>query len=381
MSEVAPINIRAIGDNPEKAKYELENIVKGIGSEKVVATAKHFPGMGRELADTHLTRVSVNLTKEEWDSTYRVIYKHLIDNGLMSIMSAHMSLPVYQTECDEYGQYPAATVSKELLTDLLKDDLGFKGVVVTDGLIMGGTGGNSAEFAVKALRTGNDMLLWPDMGYVDLLEEKINNGEFPIERLDDAVERIFRMKEFAEVEKTLEQTEKVIPQVGKEIAERSITLLNNRKNIIPLDSKKIKKILLVVVANNEYTRERMIGLKDVFEGYGIEVILSYDLWIPELKKLEAEVDLTVFAIFEGPCRNPGPIMINGRNCESVWASQSADPEKTIIASFGSPFLYNEYYRHATTYINAYSFARVTLEAFVKAIFGEIECDGKSPVKI
>ena len=101
----------------------------------------------------------------------------------------------------------------------------------------------------------------------------------------------------------------------------------------------------------------------------------------KLKEHEENVDLTVFAIFEGPSGTPGPIMINGTNCESIWASQAADKEKTVVASFGSPFLYSEYYRHYTTYINAYSPNKATCEAFVKAIFGEIECVGKSPVKL
>lgn len=380
MSYTAPINIRALGDNPEEAGDMLVEMIKGANSERVISTAKHFPGMGRELMDTHLTRVNIDLTKEEWDKTYRVIYKKMIDNGLMSVMSAHMSLPCYQQERDENGFAPIATVSKELITGLLKEDLGFKGVVVTDGLIMGGTGGNSAELAIKAFEAGNDMLLWPDMSYVDVLEEKINNGEIPMSRLDDAVEKIFKMKEFAEVGKW-QKEQKPVTDISSVIAENSLTLLNNRKGIIPFNKEEIKKVVIIVTAKDKQSFEKLTYLKEVFEKRGIEVRLEGDLWIPKLKELEKEADLVLFALFEGPSGTPGPILINGENATSVWASQNADPDKAVIVSFGSPFLYSEYYKHITTYINAYSNAKTTCEAVVKALFGEIEFKGKSPVKL
>jgi len=380
MSEVAPINIRAIGDSPEVASEMIVEMIKGANSENVLSTAKHFPGMGRELMDTHLTKVDVMLSKEEWDSTYRVIYKKLIDNGLMSVMSAHMSLPCYQKERMENGYPPVCTVSKELITDLLKDDLGFQGVVVTDALTMGGTAGNSVEFAVEAFKAGHDMLLWPPLEYVDVLEEKILNGEISEERLDDAVERVFRIKEFVKAGKRDCEIGDD-SNVAKKIAEKSITLMNNFNGVIPLDKEKIKKMLLVTPAKDDVSYKKLLYLKEIFESLGIEVIHCKDLWIPELKNNEKEVDFTLFACFEGPSTVPGPILINGENGASIWAAQTADVNKTIVASFGSPFLYSEYFKCFPTYVNVYSPEKVSCEAFVKAIFGEIECEGKSPVKV
>ena len=126
---------------------------------------------------------------------------------------------------------------------------------------------------------------------------------------------------------------------------------------------------------------KLLYLKEIFENYGIEVIHCKDLWIPKLKTIEKDVDFTLFACFEGPSTVPGPILINGENGASVWAAQSADVNKTIVASFGSPFLYSEYFKCFPTYVNAYSPEKVSCEAFVKAIFGEIEFEGKSPVKV
>ncbi len=381
MSYLAPINIRSMGDSVEDTCEMVGNIVDGVMSQNVIATAKHFPGMGREQVDTHLTRVEVALTREEWDSTYRVIYKNLIDRGLMSVMSAHMSLPCYQTERDRYGAAPTATCSKELITELLKNDLGFRGVVVTDGLIMGGAGGSSVELEIAAFEAGHDMLLWPNMEYVDVLEEKILNGEIPMERLDDAVERILRIKEIAMGKAKASIKKEEIIELEKEIAEKSVTLLNNVDNVVPLDNKKIKKMLLVYVAKNEQVMEKLKPLKTVFEGYGIEVTESNSLWIPKLQTFEKDVDLTLFACFEGPANTPGTICIGTDAGVSVWASQAADKEKTVVASFGSPFIYHQYYKYYPTYINAYSPTEASYRAFAKALFGEIEFMGKSPVKI
>lgn len=379
MTPFAPINIRSLGSDPEKVSELLCKTIEGMASEKVIACAKHFPGMGRESMDTHLTKVEVGLTREEWDNTYRKIYKKMIDDGLLSVMSAHMSLPCLQSERDEYGSAPIATVSKELITDLLKNDLGFEGIVVTDALSMGGAGSAGVQFAIDAFLAGHDMLLWPDIRYADVLEEKILCGEIPMARLDDAVERILRVKKIMNV------GDDIIPQaretyaVPSEIAEKAVTLLNNRKNLIPLDADKIKKVFLVCVAKDKSSYEKLTYLKKVFENRGIEVKMTGDIWLKELAEGEKETDLTVFACFEGPNAVPGPITLNGENGASVWASQKANPERTIVASFGSPYLYNQYYRHYSTYMNLYSPGEAMCEAFVKAIFGEIECCGKSPV--
>ncbi len=381
MSIFAPINIRSLGDDPEKVSKLLCRMIEGMSAQKVAATAKHFPGFGKEAVDTHLTRLSIGLSKEEWDKTYRKIYKSMIDHGLMAVMTAHASLPCYQKECNEYGETPIATVSKELISDLLKDDLGFEGVVVTDGLIMGGAGGNNVELAIDAFCAGHDMLLWPDLEYVDVLEEKIKSGEIPMERLDDAVRRILRLKEFVGAgEKRAADNHEPYAKTS-EIAEKSATLLNNRKNVIPLNPEKIKKVLLIYVAKDETSYKKLTYLEEVFKKRGIEVATQRDTWIPRFEKPEKEADLTVFACFEGPSVTPGPITLNGENGASVWTSQTADKEKTVAVSFGSPFLYNQYYRHYPTYMNFYSDSKPSCEAFVKALFGEIECMGESPVNL
>ena len=145
---------------------------RGHGCAKVAATAKHFPGFGKEAVDTHLTRLSIGLSKGRMgQDVQKDIQKHDRTRTYGCHDGARVAA-VLSKECNEYGETPIATVSKELISDLLKDDLGFEGVVVTDGLIMGGAGGNNVELAIDAFCAGHDMLLWPDLEYVDVLEKK-----------------------------------------------------------------------------------------------------------------------------------------------------------------------------------------------------------------
>jgi beta-N-acetylhexosaminidase len=355
--------------------------MKGCHSEHVVPQAKHYPGLGKEWVDTHIAKVQSDLTKEEWDYAYRYIYKKLIDNGLMAVMTAHVSLPCYQSdnEKDEYGNYLTATHSKELITGLLKNDLGFKGVAITDGLIMGGNAGGNVENAVKAFEAGHDFLCWPDVECIDAIEEKILNGEIPMSRLDDALDRIKRFKEFCQcdIERDIDWEYKTC--VSQEISRKSMTLLNNHRNLLPLDKDKIKKVLIVKTSNYHAKSKEFDRLVKILEDRGIEVITKEAVWIPEVQELEKDVDLTIFAIFEGATIQPGPIALNGEAVINVWGSQAADPNKTIIANFGTPFTYTSYYKTYPTVVNAYGLHPGVFEAFVEAIFGEIGFEGKTPV--
>lgn len=374
------VSVRSLGDDPELVGNMIENLVLGIQDCGVAATLKHFPGHGTEEIDPHVAPTFNNLSSEDWDKTFGKVFSQGIKAGAMSVMTAHNALPSKQSENElsEDGFYAIATLSKELTTDLLKKELCFNGVVVTDGLLMGGFSGSNCDMEIKTFECGSDVLLWPSLEYMDVLEQKILSGEISEERLDDAVNRVLELKKRTiGIENHIEiDSDEIVNQV----AEESITLLNNKANILPLDKSKVKKVLLVTVSSSKAARDEMSCLKDIMEADGIEVIVKEDIWIPEMEKYEPECDLIIFAISRKP-GGIGTIDIYGDNAVSVWASQASKPEKTVIASFGSPYLYSKYYKHIDTYINAYSSSKEVLNAFYKAIFGEILFVGKTPVKL
>src|SRR5690606_23491504 len=119
------------------------------------------------------------------------------NDGCPAIMVGHLQFPAYQTQTID-GVLPPATLSKEIIQDLLKTKMGFSGVVISDAMNMGGTAGfyeNPLERSIECFIAGTDMILWPDLAYMDTVEARILRGEISMERLDDAVERIWAIRE------------------------------------------------------------------------------------------------------------------------------------------------------------------------------------------
>lgn len=161
------INVRSLCDDPELTERLLTRVVEGIQSCGVAATAKHFPGHGTEGIDPHVARCSITQTREEWESTYGRAFGSLIECGLASVMTAHAALECYQSREEENeGLYKVATLSRDITTGLLKEKMNFKGVVVTDGLIMGGFSGSNTDLEIESFLCGSDVLLWPSLEYM-----------------------------------------------------------------------------------------------------------------------------------------------------------------------------------------------------------------------
>ncbi len=385
MSPLSPVtNTRSLSDDPDIAIPLAKAIVKGVQAAGVAATAKHFPGTDdKESVDPHLAPVNNKISKEKWDATNGKVYSELFKDGVMSVMMGHQNLVCYQTE-KVNGKYLPSTMSKEIATDLLKEKLGFEGVIVTDALIMGGfTGADGINNQVKSFAAGNDALLWPDVKYMDLVEEKILNGEIPMSRLDDAVTRILKLKEKLGILdgsfKPKEYDIKKAEEVSKKISEKGITLVQNELNVVP--AKNLKKVLIVCVTPSDNAYETFKNLKDAFLKYGIEAEIRRDIVQDEFEEIQDNYDLTVFALQRATHQPIGPMQFWGDNAASIWASNSGNPNKKIVCSFGSPYHYEYYSETPTTYINAYTNTPTMHDAFVRAITGQIEFKGKSPVKL
>ena len=327
--------------------------------------------------------INNNISKERWDATNGKMYSALFEEDVMSVMTGHQNLVCYQTEKIN-DRYPPTTMSKDVVSGLLKEKLGFKGVVVTDALCMGGfTGADGLENQVRSFAAGNDMLLWPDIEYMDLVEEKILDGEIPMERLDDAVERVLAMKEKLGILdgsfKSKTYDEEKANEIARRISEKGLTLIQNDLGVIPC--RNLKKVLVVCITPNDAAYEDMKKFKEVFSKYGIDAEVRRDISQEEFEEIQDNYDLTVFALSRTAHNPIGPLQFWGENAASIWASNSGNPKKKIICSFGNPYSYEYYKETSTTYINAYSFNANIYESFVKAITGQIEFQGKSPVSL
>lgn len=269
------IGTRSFGDDPAKVSTLGNAFVAGLAEQKVISTIKHFPGHGDTATDSHSQLDSVNKTIEELRACELVPFKSAIENGADLIMTAHITLPKYDdlhTFWDGSKGYYPATMSKKILTDLLRGELGYTGVVITDALEMGAIGKTkvapgepgSVEFAAyvseECVNAGVDILLIPtDLKdadsvtfydeYIGLLEREVRNGNIPEARINESVTRILKLKQKYGIfdpavdAPTFEfDADKAEATVGSEthhaeemrIAREAITLLKNDNYTLPV---------------------------------------------------------------------------------------------------------------------------------------------------
>lgn len=391
-------NVRSIGDDPDRAIRLLSRQIHGLQDNGVAATIKHFPGDGVDTRDQHLLTSCNSLPLDIWKQKHGKVFQALIDSGVACIMPGHITLPSYQTEKIN-GFYPPATLSRELLTGLLKGEMGFKGVIVSDAMTMGGFRGyyDELEGQVHSFLAGVDVLLWPSYRFMDTLEARIRRGEIPMARLDDAVQRVWALKErFGLLDRKRQLLLPLTPadkqqaeQTAAAICDEAITLVRDREHSLPLNIKKDKKILVVGVVpvgrkGGDAQLEAIKEFAQDLQQKGFEVDFRHNIlfetqgWMDDAP---SRYDRIIFVVARSPHAPFGPLQLWDDEAQSVWAVNALPKEKTIVISLGSPYLVNEYFQRVNTCINAYSNTPVMHRAVIRALMGEIPMKGVSPVNL
>lgn len=324
------IGTRSFSDDPEAAASLGKAYAKGLNKSNVIATFKHFPGHGDTGVDSHIGTPSVEKTYDEIRENELIPFMSAIENGADMIMTAHITYPLIDDEVifgdgKTKGYYPA-TMSKKMITDILRNDMGFNGVVVTDALEMDAirTAGlvkgeeDSVEYRVniaeKVINAGVDILLIPtDMmdreavdfydAYISRIEDKVATGEIDKKRIDESVKRILLLKskygildtgkekpEDEDIEAKVSNSLQVIGSESHhaaetEIAGEAVTILKNDEELIPL-SNDVKKIELLGrlegdAATINYAVEEM-RRKDLISN---TAEVSFDHYLSEDKEL------------------------------------------------------------------------------------------------
>ena len=377
--------LMAISDDPKITAKLYRQVVKGVQDQGVCSTVKHFPGLGTYFVNMHIGPGSNNLPFDEWMQTYGYTYKEMFKEDVMCVMTTHTSLKSYDDELHD-GFYPIATFSEKLTTKLLKEELGFKGAVVTDALIMGGmaTGDLIAE-TVHAFKAGADLLLWPPVEAAEAIEKAIESGEIPMSRLDDALERIERMENFrnkALEEKSFDTPDpEWIDSTMLDISKRGMCMLRNDIGLLPLKAENYKKILIVDVTDEDTKSSNL--LKAEFESRGFKADVKRDIydvpskvcWQADIDALQAQYDLVVFninAFFVAQWSVPHML---------IWASHLFDKKKKLIVNYGSPYFATEYLPEDPTYIEMNCApTKETVKMLVDGLMGEMEFEGKPTIK-
>ncbi len=252
------INTRSFGEDPHRVAEFVEAFVRGVEENGGLACAKHFPGHGDTSTDSHLDLPTLTADRARLESVELVPFKAAIAAGVGSVMTGHLAVPSIEPD----PNLPA-TLSPHITTDLLRKELGFRGVVVTDAMDMAGVAArySPGEAAVRSIAAGTDVLLIPPSSDAALaaLREAVDTGRISHARMDEAVTHILRAKAQLGLDQhrlvDLNALNKVFAQpefdrAAADIANRGVTLLRDTQHLVPLDATKPSRVLLVAISGD-----------------------------------------------------------------------------------------------------------------------------------
>lgn len=386
--------LRAFTDTDvEKHSRLATAMVKGMQSEGVAATAKHFPGSDpSDLRDSHFSLRAMGLSKEEWWKRQGQIFQNVIDGGVYTVMVGHSSFPAID-DSTVNGKLRPSTASKKVITDLLKTEMGFDGVVITDDLAMSGIASvfSYEDMIVECVKAGNDVLLNTKPDTDDIIEKAVKDGRIDESRIDDACRRVLDLKEklgmfcddYVNVKYKADEVKAKTEEIAKKAARKAIDLVRDRRNVLPFDKNKVKKAAIIVSTHfDEFYDVDIPKLKKSLEDRGIEVTMQRRLSSEaEIKKISEENDLIIYAAFVAMHYPKGANNLVCEECDTFWYAFKHGAEKSVGFSSGMPYLSDGIMSGADVFVNLYGRAPALMEAFVAGIFGEIPFAGKTPINM
>lgn len=383
-------NIRAFGEDPDHVMTLACAFIEGVQADGRMATAaKHFPGDGLDDRDQHFATSINPLSKEEWDKTYGRVWKRVIDEGTMSIMVGHIGFPAVDPGVDYKGATPG-TLSSKIQIDLLKNELGFKGVIVSDALPMIGMQGHVRcdEAAVMNVITGSDSVLFADPipDFAELVKA-YEEGRLTDERVDDGCRRILEMKArvglFDDTAIDVSFDKSANEKNAGRMADASITLIRDATNLYSLKKEECKNVLTVTLMYDEGKGDRFNDLAVVDDELRARGCTVTHLVNPSHYDLLTQVNAfdTVFLnIKVWPHCLMGTTRLTGKLGMALWRAFWTEHDRVLFTSFGSPYHLKEI-PAAPNMVTVYGDAHASQRAAVKAWFGEIPFNGKSPVTL
>lgn len=409
------INVRSYGENPAEVGRFGAAFIEGLQSQNVIATAKHFPGHGDTAVDSHRGLPIINLPRARLNQIELPPFEQAINAGVASIMVAHIALPqidpteikplknYIQGDADEGAEIVAesatmpATLSPVVQTEILRNELNFKGLIVTDAMSMSGLTiyFNQGEAAVRAVLAGADILEKPaDVDQtIRGLKEAVASGRIGEDRLNQSVRKILAWKYELGLDKNkitpLDQIDKIVSGeesrlLSNEIAENAITLVKKEDGVLPL--RKDKKVFFLGITNGDDRNYAANTFQRILRQAGIKfdsVVLDERSTAEEIaaaRKKAAEADVILAALVgrvRSGAKNSAGIPEAGAN----FLRELLQSDKKIInLSFGNPYLLNNF-PEMKSYIVAYGDMPSLQRATARAVLGDIDFKGKLPITI
>ena len=408
------INVRSYGENPQDVARFAVAFTEGLQSQNVLATAKHFPGHGDTNVDSHRGLPIIDLPRSRLDAVELVPFKAVVDAGIGSVMVAHISLPqidpteakplkkaIAATDTDAEVNTEAATLPSTLspvvISQILKKELNFDGLIVTDAMSMSGLTlyFNQDEAAVRAFLAGADVLLKPADTDLALkgLKEAVRSGRITEERLNESVKKQLAWKYQLGLDKEkitpIDQIDTIVSSdatrvLSNEMAESAITLVKNDDNALPLA--KDKKIFYLGITNgddrtfsgNSFQRELRAA------GYRFESAVlddrSTETEVQTALKKALEADVVLAGLF-GRVRSGSRSSVGLPDAATAVLREILRTDKKVISmSFGNPYLLKSF-PEMKTYIVSYGDMVSLQRATARAVAGAINFNGKLPITV
>jgi beta-glucosidase-like glycosyl hydrolase/CubicO group peptidase (beta-lactamase class C family) len=411
------INIRSFGEDSAEVGQFVAAFVRGVEENGALATAKHFPGHGDVIRDSHLELPMLLADRQRLESVEWVPFRVAIAAGVSSIMTGHLAVPAIEPDPNV-----PATLSPLVLQGVLRGQLGFNGLIVADALDMGGVASlySPPEAAVRAAIAGVDVLLLPPNPNATLaaLEVAVQNGRLAQFRVDDAVRRILSAKarlllaktpaggpgagasaqsdrharadsaiqvDLAALPGALQRPEYIA--AARNIADRGITLLRNGRDLIPLDATRDSRVLLLNLSGDPDPYPADTFEKELRGRVDSLTVLRADTKFSSARALQLpspdSYNLAIVAIFVRVADRKGTVDLPDDQTALVHqllGKGKAGAKPVIVACFGNPYLLG-HFPDAETWIAAFSSVEVCQRAVARALYGATAIRGRLPVTV
>ena len=383
------INVRSFGEEPELVSLMGLNMIKGLQDGGVIATVKHFPGHGDTDIDSHNDLPVLNFSMDRLRNLELLPFKTAIDSGVKSVMGAHLSFPELENR-----DYVPASLSDKIIRNILIDELGFQGLVVTDALNMAGVTKHlsAKKVALLAVEAGVDLILMPqgEKVTIDAILNAVKDGIISEERINISARKILEAKKWLKLDENkltdLQNVKDIInsnkeKELSREIADASVTLVKNVNNILPLN----ENIDYTVISINntqdktgeEYFLELMKNINRTESNKIIYINAEQDI-SNVLNEIQND-ELCIIPVYSRVRIKTGTVGIPLPQIELINNLINRG-NKVIVISFGNPYLLKAF-ESSDGYICAYGDSESSIYAVYKGIFGKINFYGKLPVTI
>jgi len=383
------INTRSFGEDPETVGRFSAEFVRGLQSEGEAATAKHFPGHGDTDVDSHVGLPIVKSDMARLDTVELVPFRRAIEAGVSSVMTAHIALPAVE------GDSIPATLAPRIITGLLRDSLGFRGLAITDALTMEGVGRGytTEQSAVAAVKAGADILLKPadTRRAVAAVVAAVERGEITPERIEASARRVLELKArlglMSDPRVDLGALREVVGapahrQIAQEIADRALTLLRDRDSLIPWRDVRQTAVIMYappteLLAGRTFTSElRAAGVRGARTfrvGPGTSRA-DLDSIAATVRGADRVIVNSYVRRVEGEGRTAIPQPI------ADWIDELAKREKVVVVAYGNPYVIRQF-PSVGTYMVTYGVNAPVERAAARALVGLASVTGRAPISL